>query len=60
MQLALFRSQEMYKVFVQKGTICQLVPFSPHLFLNQHEHFRAERYHMTNGTLKLPFVLKAK
>jgi len=50
MQLALFRSKEMYKVFVQKGTICQLVPFSPHLFLNQHEHFRAERYHMTNGT----------
>jgi len=38
MQLALFRSQEIYKVFVQKGTICQLVPFSPHLFLNQHEH----------------------
>jgi len=35
---------------VQKGTICQLVPFSPHLILDQHEHFRVERYHMTNGT----------
>jgi len=35
---------------VQKGTICQLVPFSPPLFLNQHEPFRPKRYHMTNGT----------
>jgi len=50
MQLALFRSQKKNKVFVQKGTICQLVPFSPHLFFNQHEHFGAKRYHMTNGT----------
>jgi len=56
MQLALCRSQEMYKVFVQKGTNCQLVPFSPHLFLNQHNHFRVERYHMTNGTFQLLLV----
>jgi len=50
MQLALFSYQEIYKVFVQKGTICQLVPFSPHLCLNQHEHLGAKRHHMTNGT----------
>jgi len=55
--MALLSSSDVYNVDVPKGTICQMVPFSPHVFWIQYIFSRTKRYHMTNGTFWLSLVL---